>query len=806
MFLKKLNILNILLLMLSVSFCAKAELSERFSFAGNDNKIKSSGNLTGIYIPSNDPDNDTPEMQDPKRYRVKGKVDQALKFYRSLGSYAKINNFKISANSEKLYLAVIVKPRQYQIGVVTSCKIDSSRNGFALFLWGREWRFQYGDGSKSYTAKFKTTPYRGDWKFVEIFFDKGQVECKENGNSLGKVKLAGKNISPNSYPLYIGNYPGKSGRKRYAFNGMIDELIIADSKSQANLDFSKKVTLNSPALEVICEPVEGNEKHFGGVLTFNTFKEYPVPLSFKFRGNSSKLKNAKFNLYLPEDISLLEAFQSNHNCRDEAVKMTSEKVVVDNKKYLKYTTPKNYDFKQRLSQRYGSGKIITCALGQTGQATSGKIYWSVSSGAVESPKKSAIVKFIEPLKSAKAGKFMVMNYFLAGDMMYHNAENFKKVSELFKISGMTGKGRAYKSLKRRCKLEDQLLEDGFTLYEISLWYGPLTNKRLGVSPAIDGRGKKSGKYVCPTELLNSDLAKEKYEKEVKNCISVGKTQYAVLDYEPWGVPSRACYCPVCLKAFKKKFSIKEDLNASLIKRKYRNEWAKHWVDNSAGIIKMMCDALHEADPAIKVVEYTYLFQYNNPKKMNQRWWSIPKDPRLNEKYLDESMLSLYHVNGTKAFNLLNFSTKSLKKSVSVIASLSRAQGSTAAYTTEEEALSPRQLRQKAVMCAALGVKTFGLWPGTCIDGAYHVALGKACRDVWKYENYYFSGKRVDKLVKVVPAKPLRRNDYAYTAWQKDDKILVSLFNFSKKELSFQVGKNKKTVKVPADGYALVIIK
>ena len=804
MFFKKLNILNILLLVLSVSVCAKAELSERLSFAGNDNKVKSSGNLTGIYIPSNDPDNDTPEMQDPKRYRVKGKVGQALKFYRSLGSYVKIKNFKIS-DSGKLYLAAIVKPRQYQIGVVASCKIDSNRNGFALFLWGRQWRFQYGDGSKSYTAKFKTTPYRGDWKFVEIFFDKGQVECKENGNSLGKVKLAGKSISPNSYPLFIGNYPGKSGRKRYAFNGMIDELIIADSKSQADLDFTKKVTLNSPALEVICEPVEGNEKHFGGVLTFNTFKEYPVPLSFKFRGNSGKLKDAKFNLYLPEGISLLEAFQSNHNCRDEAVKMTGEKVVVDNKKYVKYTTPENYNFKQRLSQRYGSGKIITCALGQAGQANSGKIYWSVTNGVVESPKKTAIVKFIEPLKVAKAGKFMIMNYFLAGDMMYHNAENFRKVSELYKLSGMTGKGRAYKSLKRRCKLEDELLKGGFNLYEISLWYGPLTNKRLGVSPAIDARGKKSGKYICPTELLNSDLAKEKYGKEVKNSVSVGKTQYAVLDYEPWGVPSKVCYCPACLKVFKKKFSIKEDLSPSLIKRKYKDEWAKHWVDNSAGIIKMMCDALHEADPAIKVVEYTYLFQYNDQKKMNQRWWSIPKDPRMNEKYLDESMLSLYHVNGAKAFNLLNLNTRYLKKSVSVIASLSRAQGSTAAYTPEQEALSPQQLRQKAVMCATLGVKTFGLWPGTCIDGAYHVALGKACRDVWKYEDYYFSGKRVNKLVKVTPAGSLSRNDYAYTAWEKDGKILVTIFNFSGKSQKFKVIKDKNTKAVEVGDYSFILI-
>ncbi len=804
---KGLIVLGVLSALICQSVTVAAGLNERFSFVNKENKVESLSGLQGVYIPSNDPDNDTNETRDPKRYRVDGKVDQALRFYRNLGSYAKFDGFKMPAKTDSLYIAAIVKPLKYQTGVIATCKTDSNGNGFALFVWGREWRFQYGDGTKPYTAKFKNDPYKGGWKFVEIFFDKGKVECRVNGNSLGTQNLPGKVITANHFPLFLGNYPTARGRARYAFNGIIDELIIADKKANADTDFSKKMVKKFPALEALCEPVDGNEVHFGGVKTFHTFKDYPVPLNFKLRGDPKELKHPKFNLYLPDNITLLETFQSNHNCADEIIRMTATPVKIDGINYRKYSTSDNYDFATRLSRKYRAGKIITCALGQAGAKDQGIIYWSIANSGKESEKHPVLVKFVKPLQPAKAGEFMIMNYFLARDMWYHKPENFKKVTALYKLSGMTGKGRAYKSQKRKCKLDDQLLADGFTLYEITLWYGPLRNKSLGVPPAIDNRGKESPSYVCPTALVNSKEAKLKYDKIVKDRITRGKTKWVALDYEPWGKPTKLCFCPTCITAFKKRFGINanQKLTALDIKKKYKDQWARFWVENDALIIKMMADAARKADPDIKVVEYTYFFEYNDPAALAKRWWSIPKDPRLNEKYLDESMLSMYHINGRKAFDALNLSLKNLKKPVSVIASLSRANASTGSYTTKEEALSPQQMEQKAVMCAALGVKTFGLWTGTCIDGMYHVALGQACRNIWKNEKYYFSGKRVDKEVSVKPVKPQPVKNYAYTAWRKDGKTLVTLLNFTKKPIKFKVGRKEKIVSVPADDYVLELL-
>ena len=486
---------------------------------------------------------------------------------------------------------------------------------------------------------------------------------------------------------------------------------------------------------------------------------------------------------------------------------TATPVKINGMNYRKYSTPDNYDFATRLSRKYRVGKIITCALGQAGDKNQGTIYWSIVNNGKESEKHPVLVKFIKPLQPAKAGEFMIMNYFLARDMWYHKPENFKKAAALYKLSGMTGKGRAYKSQKRKCKLDDQLLADGFTLYEITLWYGPLRNKSLGVPPAVDNKGKKSSSCVCPTALVNSKEAKLKYDKIVKDRITRGKTKWVALDYEPWGKPTKLCFCPTCITAFKKRFRINanQKLTALDIKKKYRDKWAMFWVENDAMIIKMMADSARKADPDIKVVEYTYFFKYNDPAALARRWWSIPKDPRLNEKYLDESMLSMYHINGRKAFDALNLRFKNRKKPVSVIASLSRANASTGSYTTKEEALSPQQMEQKAVMCAALGVKTFGLWTGTCIDGMYHVALGQACRNIWKNEKYYFSGKRVDKEVSVKPIKTQPVKNYAYTAWRKDGKTLVTLLNFTKKPIEFKVGRKEKIVSVPADGYALELL-
>lgn len=783
----------------------EAGVDDCFSFTNKENKIESRNGLHGLYHPSNDPDNDTPETRDPKRYRVAGKIDQALKFYRAMGSFAEIDGFKLPPVSKTLYIGSVIKAEQYQIGIVASCKTDSNTGGFALFVWGRELRFQYGDGTKSYTAKFKGDIYKGGWKFVEIFFDNGKVECKINGNSIGVSKQPGIQIAANSHPLFIGNYPSARGRMRYAFNGCIDELIISEKKSDVNTASARKMVKKLPAWEAICEPVEGNEVHFGGVKTFHTFGEYPVPLNFKFRGDPKELKRPVFNLYLPENIKLLEAFQSNHNCADELVEMVPQAVEINGMKYLRYSTPENYDFSPRLTRRYRAGKIITCALGQAGKKESGTIYWSLVNDGKESVRHPVLVKFIKPLLPAKNGEFMIMNYFLARDMWFHDKELFSKIAQLYKSSGMTGKGRSYKSHKRRCILDDQLLKNGFTLYEISLWYGPMRNKTLGVAQALDSRGGKSTKFICPTALIANKAAISKYEEQVKRSITPGKTKWVALDYEPWGISSKICFCENCLSAFKSRFKLDDsNLTPLSVRSKYKDLWTKFWVENNAQIIRIMADAARKADPDIKVVEYTYMFNYNDQAALMQRWKSIPKDPRMNEKFLDETMLSMYHSNGRKAFDMLDISLHNLKKPVSVIASLSRVNDSTGSYTTREEALSPLQMQQKAVMCAALGVKTFGLWTGTCIDGMYHIALGRACRDIWQREDFYFSGRRVDKKIVVKPVAPVHQDSYAYTAWEQNGEILVTLFNFSSKKMEFLVGANK--VLVPGHGYAFELMK
>ncbi len=769
------------------------EFCYNFSFEEIDASITDSGpaKLKGTYHPSADRDNDTPETTNPKRFRKPGVAGNALFFTAEYQSYGILENPIMRQNIDSLYLKVHIKTGSPKTQVIVGNKTDSGNAGFSLSKRGRQWSFRYADGEKTYqaTAPVQTTESEG-WIELAVCFHRGQIRISENGQIILNQEFPGKTIAASKNNLIIGNYPSKN-KKVYAFDGGLDELVIADSPETA-AKYAVTVPTAAKAVLALCEPVDGYEKHFGGQKTLNSFAAYPVPATFVL--SFSKAKSPVLAITVPEGVTIPEAFSSNHNVPSKQFKFETR---TDAARTEYRTAPG--ELRGNLEGRFGRGENVTLVFNTPPGFTSGQIQWAVYDDGELQHQDSFLLNLIESPAPLPPGKFQFMCY-TSQDIAFYSPEIFRRIGELFARSGITGKGRYYKSDKRRAPLDEILRRDfGFTLYEISLWGGPLKGHqayRELIGPAIGPNGKKLSEN-CPVQLVSSPEAVKKYAESAKEKLIIPGTKAAILDFEPWSRTAKFCFCDICLAEFKKNFRVADDpLTPETILKKYRTEWTSHWVSISYRYMKMMADAVRAAAPDMEVWDYTYVFPYNDADAMNQRLWYIPKNPQLNEDFLDASMLSIYHLDGRKAFDQVELSRKHLKKKICSISLISRANANTGNYTAPEECLSPQQLYQKAVMMGALGHEIFGIYPGHWIDGAVHVNLNRAAAVIRQHEQFYLDGIRRDEALKITTQAA--RDHYAYTIHEKNGTLLVTLFNFTASPLNFEVEKLGQITVPPQD--------
>lgn len=786
-----------LFVLLAVFSLTGAEFCHNFSFEEPDAAVTDSGpaKLKGLYHPSADRDNDTPETTDPNRYHKPGVAGNALFFTAEYQSYGVIDNSRMTEDIDTLYLKVYVKSQSSKMQVIVGNKVDSQKSGYTLMRRANKWIFQYGDGQKSYRAEATIKAKTSDWICLEVSFNRGQVRILENGQEILNSDFPGKVIAASPNDLILGNYPSRN-KKVYAFEGGLDELVIANSPETA-AKYAAPVKMDVKTTLALCEPVDGYEKHFGGRKTLHSFADYPVPATFLL-GFSDKTRSPVLAITVPEGVTIPEAFCSNHNAPSKKFKFSTRKVERDGNAFIEYRTLPG-ELRKSLKGKLGRGENVTLLFHTPKDFKNGEIRWAVYDGDDLQHQDSFQLELIEPPKPLPPGKFYYMCY-TNQDIAFYSPEVFEKVASLFALTGITGKGRYYKSDARRAPL-DEILHDkfGFTLFEISLWYGPLRSRKgyedlIGPSVGPDGKPRNMN---CPLQMSTNPQACEKYRQDVARKLITKNTKAAILDFEPWGQPGKGCFCDVCLAEFKKNFKINDEpLTARKIMDKYRKEWTLHWVNLSYRYMQMMAEAVRAMSPELEVWDYTYVFPYDDPEALIRRLWSIPKDPRRNEDFLECSMLSIYHLDGRKAFDQLELSRRNLKKGICSISLISRANANTGHYTAPEECLSPQQLYQKAVMTGALGQELFGIYPGHWIDGAVHVNLNRAARVVREHEKFYQDGTRNDSALKVNVNAP--RDAYACTIHQNGDELLVTLFNFTGKPLDFDVEKIGKVRVAPND--------
>lgn len=775
-----------------------------FDEAGRVLHLDGPGQMRGVYFPTDELDHDTPEMTNPSRYRVDGRIGGALRFFDQSRSFAEVKNFSLQREQSSLVVSVFVKTRRSRTSLLATCTTDNATDGFALFTRLNQIRFQYGDGQNRYIAvSEKATLSDGNWHLIKVVFDSGTVSFFVDNESYGQQTLEGKVVAPSETPLVLGNYPvAGRGREIYSFGGDLDELIIATTDEAVQQRIRKVARdagepegdlLQKRIFDATAQPVDGNEMIFGGERLFHSFVSQPVPLTFLFKGNRDDVDAASFVLYVPEHIVCREAFASNHNLRDQLVVMDESSVTRDGVAYRRYET-QDFDITRGLAKTYSV--MLTIALdSDDATARDATIHWGYVIDGKETEKPPFTLRLLDPLSMPEdTGRFEIMNYFLVNGMAYHDPALQEAVADLFLASGMRAKGRFYSHDRRRVAFDNYLQSRGFTLYNISLWQGPASKQVASlvssgiISPAVNAEGEADPTHPCPTEVLDNDTFQQAYRDMVRHKLSAANDgEWVVYDFEPWGVPSNYCFCDNTLNDFKQRFDIDESLTADIIKQKYRSQWTEFWLQMTTEITAFWTEAVHAVNPTFKISEYTYVFDYDDPN-LHSRFFDIPKDPRRIGRYVDEYMLSVYNFHGRNLFNSLNQNMQALDKPVAPIALIARPH-ELMAYGTPAGTLSPQQIYQRAVLIASFGCERMAVYPGKWIDGAFHASLARAMQLIWDHEEFFIDGTRIDERVRVAPARGQVDAEYAHVLWEKDGQYVLVVYNFSDAAHMYEVDLN-----------------
>jgi hypothetical protein len=763
--------------------------------------------VQGLHHPTGKADFDTMAATDPSTYRVKGKLGRGLRYFSDKESYTRVKGVSWDEPLKTLGLSLFVKnsPEGNRIGDLVTTRADTSDGGFALFWWGNELRFQYSDGQKRYDVRASASALTdGSWHQVEVKFDRGRVDIYIDGRRVKQASTTGQAIAPPAHPLTLGTYPFQSGGKRpYAFDGSLDEVVLGSNLKTVRHKLDQVVRKHgqnprnaiprAKPFETLAQPIEGNEPHFDGKQILHTFRGRPVPLTFLFKGMPDKLDSAKLVLYLPTSVRLRGTFQSNHNRAYETIGWNRSKVQRNGRQWQRLTT-KGTDLIEGLqANAFGTGRHVTVGLDATNAGVqAAPVRWALKYNGKERQEESFTLRFLEPRAYPTAqekGQFEVMLFFLGRDMVYPTRSLQEAIRKVYQASGIWGKGRFYNKLSKRGAFDRYLRKHGFTMYNIALWHGPLAGRYAtdAVPPTRNREGDIVKGKPSPIAALNSETFRQAYHDKVANVFKhVGQSEYVISDYEPWGWPGKYGFDKPTVEAFKRQHGLDKELTPDEILANHTKEWALFWTDISTRGLGLFAEASRAADPNIEVIDYTYIFDYDDPK-LWRRFYSIPKDLRAYDKHVDEMMLSLYHANGQAVVDGIERTRRAVDDArITAISSLSRANALQSRYTTPEESLSPQRLYQKTVLCAALGCQRMGLWPGNYIDGRHHVALGRACRLIWEVEHFFRDGKRADERVKVSVASGAAPEEFELLVHKHNGQQLVTLFNFQGRQDTFQV--------------------
>jgi hypothetical protein len=596
-----------------------------------------------------------------------------------------------------------------------------------------------------------------------------------DGAELFTEDTAVPSIAPAARNIFLAGYPlDTAARDQYAFDGWLDEVCIGHQLGSLNA-YLELFNINrdsnvpaAPDLDYSVQPVDGNEVFFEGQKVFHTFHGQPVPLTFLFKRNSDDLIAGEPALvfYLPEEIDLKLAHQSNHNETGGYIGTLMTTIQAEGRSWRRYQTTGMDLTDADGVGGWTQGPFVSLALDALASVDEAPIRYGLYYNGEEHELTETTVRFLSPpptVTPSEQGRFEAFGYFIMTAFAYPDEDLWAPTADLLYNVGLKGKGRFYSASKGQFRVDfDRYLKSrGFSLYEIGLWGGP------------DQYDMASDPQATTANYLSRELS------EVAN---LGENEPVIFDYEPWSIPRKALEMDEMLASYADWMNLSTIPTKEEILASQERDWTDYWIHVSNDVYGAMAELVdtYHPDPSAPRVAYTYLFPYDDEEALYTRFWSIPKDPRLTEQYdlVDVHLLSLYHTNDRELFDQVQVSQEYLQNplwGISLIGRVNPAMN----YATLDNSLSPQRIEQKFVMTAALGMQRQGIWPGRgWIDGAFLVSIGNASRFIWQYEHFYFDGLDASEQFTVTSAEELSSDAWAYTAHEYESQQLITIFNFT----------------------------
>lgn len=561
-------------------------------------------------------------------------------------------------------------------------------------------------------------------------------------------------------------------------------------------------------LAVRCNPVLCTADWNGGKAVFNTFSDAPLPLSFHFKGERAKLVEPAFEIDLPAEFAISDAF-TPHQEYYRAETPSVADVQRDGRAYRRhrFTRARCFDI---LKPSFGWARQIVIVVeprdGKSFPARFPVYYRAADAGrqGAERMLEMSVTKMPKNIRHPKCFPVLSWEDF---DRFCSKDDVFLRMIRAYEAAGCVSLRRPIPKFKRGHELVKILKKRG-TGWFFPFGFNDLSEERvvrrggyenLKVRRAVYGDGAEH-EMLCP-EYFNNDpdfrAYCEKFIVDGLRSAGVEDGDWITLDYEPWQ-SRNYCVCKTCLRKFAEFAGLPEPPSAADVADPGRllDKWAQFRIRHCEEMIRSTSEIIHRYNPKLKVCDYDYIQLYGSGKE-HLFYRNCAKDTRRNEKWFDMHLCSYYHVHDKAAFEAIRNNTRVLKKSYVPVGSSDGAGG----YLGKDEVRHPRQLRQLALAAFVHGCPGLAFYAGVYYDGAQLYALMKARDEIAALEDLPW-GKAEGAL-----RAESSDGQFAFATTAKDGREVVALFNYSGKSavtarVSSDAGKPTRRLVDPVDGSIL----
>jgi hypothetical protein len=643
----------------------------------------------------------------------------------------------------------------------------------------------------------------------------GMVRTSEDGRALFGVELLDakgnkleelfsppvSSVEWRKMDFEFSTTPETASFKLYCLSGETGTVSFADLKGR-KLD--REAARNALPLAARLQPVEWNKVWNGGESEFTSFAGGPLPLSFHFKGQKSKLKQAALVLEVPAGLRLADAFCMHAGNYGREVPR-SESINRPEGAYIRYTFENIRPFRI-LQNEYGwARKLIVVLAGEQESGTSGKVFWRLRNDGQQGPEESFNFREEKLQPGALPKDFRIFRW-ETNDFLYTDNDILLKSAGLLEQIGMNVVRRQPKDFARGAEINDILEKrnwkfllgtpDYVQVRFLPKAYMEKLNGKAELAVNADGSIKKAD--FCPDYFTDDpDFIRvfQAFFKEHIQRYELKADSLVCMDVEPWGTMDW-CFCERSRKKFAQGLQLAQVPTAAEIKQKYAHEWSEFRCRNSADVLRLQQEVIKRDFPHLQLGDYDYVVDFAR-KDYQSNFFGVAKDPRLNEPYFDVHLASYYHYIDKKAFDMMRMNTRGLKKGYIPICAIDEA----GSYLTASEIINPAQARLMLIAAAVNGSVGFAIYPGLHLDGRFLQAFGRGMNEIAVLEEYFKLGRQ-DAPEITVAARPYQSREIsgadgrktlyfphwddhlAFSAIPKGDERLVTVFNYHPETVMF----------------------